>query len=80
MTDPTATPDLQARYDILAREVQRERAELAKMKASRDGALTLCDQVITETAHALGCEADNEAILQEVATLRLALGLREVAG
>jgi hypothetical protein len=38
-TDPTATPDLQARYDIQTRELQRERAEhrqtLAQVTALR---------------------------------------------
>lgn len=34
MSDPIATPDLQARYDILLRELQRERAEAAKLKAA----------------------------------------------
>lgn len=72
MTDPTNTPDLQARYDILVQEVQRERAEVTKMK-------DLCGQVIEETANALGCEPDNEAILEEIGALRRALGLHEVA-
>lgn len=70
--DPSATPDMQARYDILAQEVRRERAEVAKMK-------DLCGQVIEDTAKALGCEPDNEAILEEIAALRRALGLNEVA-
>ena len=32
-TDPTATPDLQARYDVLLRELQRERGEGKKLEA-----------------------------------------------
>lgn len=39
-TDPTDTPDLRARYDVLVKEVKRERDEHARTRAALAAAAT----------------------------------------
>lgn len=43
-TDPTATPDLQARYDVLLAELRRERAEVVKVRAELAAARAAQDE------------------------------------
>lgn len=85
MTDTSTAVVEQAVKDICTLEFnasigQRIVALLRAVAAERDAAVANCGQVIADTAVALGCAADNEAILLAIHTAQAeAARLREAA-